>query len=179
MTLAGIILLAIALSIDACAVSFAHGLIMHENRVKNALFLAVFTGMAQALMPLIGYFITQPFYKTIEPVGKWIVFSIFLYLGIKIIQEAFEKDKEVPLCLSISCLFMIAIATSIDALAAGVTLALTSSKIFFSAIIIGCTTFIFSLFGFTSGCFLKKFPTMYLEIFAGLILILLALKSIL
>lgn len=179
MTLAGIILLAIALSIDACAVSFAHGLIMHENRVKNALLLAVFTGMAQALMPIIGYFVTQPFYKTIEPVGKWIVFSIFLYLGIKIIQEAFEKDKEVPLCLSILCLFMIAIATSIDALAAGVTLALTSSKIFFSAIIIGCTTFIFSLFGFTSGCFLKKFPTMYLEIFAGIILILLALKSIL
>ena len=179
MTLAGIILLAIALSIDACAVSFAHGLIMHENRVKNALLLAVFTGMAQALMPIIGYFVTQPFYKTIEPVGKWIVFSIFLYLGIKIIQEAFEKDKEVPLCLSISCLFMIAIATSIDALAAGVTLALTSSKIFFSAIIIGCTTFIFSLFGFTSGYFLKKFPTIYLEIFAGIILILLALKSIL
>lgn len=179
MTLAGIILLAIALSIDACAVSFAHGLIMHENRVKNALLLAVFTGMAQALMPITGYFVTQPFYKTIEPVGKWIVFSIFLYLGIKIIQEAFEKDKEVPLCLSISCLFMIAIATSIDALAAGVTLALTSSKIFFSAIIIGCTTFIFSLLGFTSGCFLKKFPTMYLEIFAGIILILLALKSIL
>lgn len=179
MTLAGIILLAIALSIDACAVSFAHGLIMHENRVKNALLLAVFTGMAQALMPLIGYFVTQPFYKTIEPVGKWIVFSIFLYLGIKIIQEAFEKDKEVPLCLSISCLFMIAIATSIDALAAGVTLALTSSKILFSSIIIGCTTFIFSIFGFTSGCFLKKFPTMYLEIFAGIILILLALKSIL
>ena len=85
MTLAGIILLAIALSIDACAVSFAHGLIMHENRVKNALLLAVFTGMAQALMPIIGYFVTQPFYKTIEPVGKWIVFSIFLYLGIKII----------------------------------------------------------------------------------------------
>ena len=179
MTLAGIILLAIALSIDACAVSFAHGLIMHENRVKNALLLAVFTGMAQALMPITGYFVTQPFYKTIEPVGKWIVFYIFLYLGIKIIQEAFEKDKEVPLCLSISCLFMIAIATSIDALAAGVTLALTSSKIFFSAIIIGCTTFIFSLLGFTSGCFLKKFPTMYLEIFAGIILILLALKSIL
>lgn len=179
MTLVGIILLAIALSIDACAVSFAHGLIMRENRLKNALLLAIFTGVAQAVMPLIGYFVTQPFYKTIEPVGKWIVFCIFLYLGIKIIQEAFEKDREVPLCLSLSCLFMIAIATSIDALAAGVTLALTSSRIFVSAIMIGCTTFLFSLFGFVSGCFLKKFPTMYLEIFAGIILILLALKSIL
>ena len=178
MTLAGIILLAIALSIDACAVSFAHGLIMRENRLKNALFLAIFTGVAQGIMPTIGYFSTQVVYKYVAPASKWLVFAIFLYLGIKFIQEAFEKDKEIPLCLSLQCLFLIAIATSIDALAAGVSISLTKTPILFPACLIACTTFMFAILGYWSGCCLKKFSTKYLEIFAGLVLIALALKSL-
>jgi putative Mn2+ efflux pump MntP len=129
-------------------------------------------------MPIIGYFVTRPFYNYIEPVGKWIVFAIFMYLGIKIIQETFEDDREVPHCLSFQCLLMIAIATSIDALAAGVTIALTSTNIFKSAILIGSTTFLFAVAGYWSGCFLKKFSTKGLEIFAGIILIFLSIKSL-
>ncbi|MBR1943147.1 manganese efflux pump [bacterium] len=179
MSLTALIFLAIALSIDACVVSFAHGLIMEQNRFKNSLLLASFTGFFQALMPLIGYFVTQSLFKFIEPVGKWLVFAIFMYLGLKIIQEAFENDREVPTCLSLSCLFAVAIATSIDALAAGVTLSLTSTNIFKSIILIGATTFFFALAGYWAGCCLKRFPTKFLEIFAGLILIFLSIKSLL
>ena len=178
MSLFALILLAVALSIDACVVSFAHGLVLEQNRLKNSLLLACFTGFFQALMPLIGFFITQSLYKYIEPASKWIVFAIFMYLGIKVIQEAFEDDKEIPTCLSFNCLLMIAIATSIDALAAGVTLSLTSTNIFKAIIIIGMTTFLFSIGGYWCGCCLKKFSTKYLEIFAGLILIFLSIKSL-
>ena len=131
-----IILLAVALSIDACVVSFAHGLVLPDKRVRNSLMLALFTGVAQGIMPTIGYFSTQVVYKYVAPASKWLVFAIFLYLGIKFIQEAFEKDKEIPLCLSLQCLFMIAIATSIDALAAGVSISLTKTPILFPACLI-------------------------------------------
>ena len=178
MTLLTIILLAIALSIDACVVSFAHGLVLPDKRVRNSLLLALFTGVAQGVMPTIGYFSTQVVYKFIAPASKFLVFAIFLYLGIKFIQEAFEKDKEVPLCLTFKCLFMIAIATSIDALAAGVSISLTKTPILIPACLIAITTFTFAFFGYWSGCCLKKFSTKYLEIFAGLILIALALKSL-
>ena len=178
MSLFSLILLAIALSIDACVVSFAHGLVLEQNRFKNSLLLACFTGGFQALMPLIGYFVTQPLFKYVEPASKWIVFAIFMYLGIKFIQEAFEDDKEVPACLSFKCLLMVAVATSIDALAAGVSLSLTSTNIFKSVILIGVTTFLFSVCGYWSGCCLKRISTKYMEIFAGLILIFLSVKSL-
>lgn len=178
MSLITVILLAVALSIDACVVSFAHGLVLPDKRVRNSLMLALFTGLAQGIMPIIGYYSTQVVYKYIAPSSKWLVFAIFLYLGIKFIQESFEKDKEVPLCLTLQCLFMIAIATSIDALAAGISISLTKTEILLPACLIACTTFLFALFGYWSGCCLKRFSTKYLEIFAGLILVLLAFKSL-
>lgn len=178
MSLISLILLAIALSVDACVVSFAHGLILCGNNFKNSFTLAIYTGVFQAIMPLIGYTVTQSLYKFVEPFGKWIVFAIFLYLGVKIIIESFDNDKEQPICLSTKCLLIIAVATSIDALAAGITLSLTSSNIIKSIILIGFTTFCFAFGGYWAGCFLKKFPTKILEIFAGLILIFLAIKSL-
>lgn len=178
MSLISLLLLAIALSVDACVVSFAHGLVLNGRRFKNALSLAVFTGGFQALMPLIGYFVTESFIKYVEPLGKWIVFAIFMYLGIKIIQESFDTDREMPLCLSFKSLLFIGIATSIDALAAGVTLSLTSTNILKSIILIGTTTFLFAFVGYCSGCCMKKLSTKVLEIMAGLILIFLSIKSL-
>lgn len=178
MSLFSILLLAVALSIDACAVSFAHGLVLEKNRFRNSMMLGLFTGVFQAIMPLIGYSVTTPFYKYIQPLSKWIVFAIFLYLGLKIIKESFDEEREIPQCLSIPCLFMIAIATSIDALAAGVTLALTSANIFKSVLLIGFTTFMFAIVGYWSGCCLKKLSTKVLEVSAGVILIFLAIKSL-
>ena len=179
MSFFSIIILSIALSIDACVVSFAHGLVLCGNNFKNAFSLAFYTGLFQAIMPIIGYFITQSLYKYIEPFDKWIVFAIFMYLGLKIIKDSFNEDIEPPICLSVKCLLFIAIATSIDALAAGVNIFLTSTNIIKTSLLIGLTTFCFAFCGYFAGCFLKKFPTKFLEISAGLILIFLSIKSIL
>ena len=162
MSYISIILLAIALSIDACVVSFSYGLAFTENRFKNAIRLAACTGLFQGLMPVIGYYLT----------------GIFTYLGVKFIKEAFEKEKEKQLCIDLKCLLLVGIATSIDAFSAGISLSLFGNRILKPAILIGVVTFINSLLGFGLGGKLKKFPTKWLEITAGCLLILLGLKSL-
>ncbi|MCQ2755010.1 MAG: manganese efflux pump MntP family protein [bacterium] len=173
-----IILLALALSVDACVVSFSYGLTFNSNRSKNATLLALFTGGFQGLMPVIGYFLTSFVRSYIEPFSHWIIFGIFTYLGIKFIVEAFEKDKKKTLCISLGCLFMIGIATSIDAFSAGISLSLMGNKILKPALLIALITFINSILGFWLGGKLKHIPTKGLEISAGIILILLGLKAL-
>ena len=92
-----IFLLALALSIDACVVSFTYGLTFNQERLKTSLLLATFTGIFQGLMPLIGYFLTGFVKSYITPYASLIVFLIFTYLGIKFIKEAFDKAGiEIP-----------------------------------------------------------------------------------
>lgn len=173
-----ILILAIALSIDACVVSFSNGLIFTRNKRANSLMLAFSVGIFQFLMPIIGYFLAQSVSKYVEPYDHWIVFGIFTLLGAKFIKDAFnEKEEEKINCyLCFKYILLVSIATSIDALGAGVSIAFTGTKILFPAIIIGIVTFINSLLGFWSGYLFKKFPTKNLEISGGVILILLAFK---
>lgn len=173
-----IFFLAIALSIDACVVSFSYGLAFSENRVKNALLLAGFTGLFQAIMPCLGYLLTSFVKSFIEPYANWIVFIIFAFLGVKFIIEAFKTNKEKPLCISTLCLFLIGIATSIDAFSAGISLSLSGNKILKPSILIGLITFINSLVGFKAGGKLKNLPTKWLEISSGFILIGLGIKAL-
>lgn len=178
MTYVEIILLAFALSIDACVVSFTYGITFNQNRVRTALMLATFTGFFQGLMPVIGYHLTS-FVKTfIAPYASLIVFTIFVFLGLKFIKEAFENDKKEPCCVSLICLLLIGIATSIDAFSAGISLALYGNHIIKPALLITFITFANSLIGFKVGGKLKKMPTEYLEILAGIILIILGVKAI-
>ena len=179
MTYLEIFLLALALSVDACVVSFTYGLSFKEERIKNALLLACFTGIFQGVMPAIGYYLTN-FVKTmIAPYASLIVFTIFIFLGIKFIKEAFDKNKNKPCCISITCLLLIGIATSIDAFSAGISLALYGNLIFKPALLIIIITFINSLLGFSLGGILKNFPSKWLEIIAGMVLIGLGIKAIL
>jgi putative Mn2+ efflux pump MntP len=180
MTLLEIIFLAIALSIDASVVSFSQGLILNNDKRKNYFNLAFFVGFFQALMPVIGWYLAKAIYKYVEAFDHWIAFSIFLVLGMKIIYDAtqLDEDEKVPVCLSFKCLLLLAIATSIDALAAGVTMYFLKVQILFPALIIGVITFVNSIIGFWSGYVLKKFPSKWLEIFAGIILISLGIKII-
>lgn len=174
MTFIDILLLAVALSIDASVVSFSQGLIFDQNKRKNSFSLAFFVGAFQAIMPIIGWFIAKGLYKLIEAFDHWIAFSIFVALGIKFIYDALKKDeeeKEKVSCISLNCLLLIALATSIDALAAGATIYLLNSPILLPALVIGSVTFVNSLIGFWSGYVFKVFPAKILEIFAGLILI--------
>jgi len=180
-SLIAILFLAVALSIDASVVSFSQGLVFSENKRKNSLFLAFFVGLFQTLMPIIGWFIASGIYKYVEAFDHWIAFGIFLLLGLKFIKDAFkceENEKCARTCISLQCLLLIAVATSIDALAAGATLYFLKISILIPAIIIGVITFINSLIGFWSGYVLKKFPSKYLEIIAGLILIGLGIKAL-
>ena len=173
-----IIFLAIALSIDACVVSFSYGLTFNHNRLKNALRLGLCTGIFQGIMPAIGYFLTG-FVKTfIEPYAGIIVFTIFMYLGIKFIKEAFEKEKEKQLCIDLKCLLLVGIATCIDAFSAGITLSLYGNGILKPALLIAFVTFANSIAGFFAGGKLKNLPTKWLEVTAGILLIILGIKAV-
>ena len=173
-----IILLALALSVDACVVSFSYGITFNQNRLKTALMLAGFTGGFQGLMPIIGYHLTSFVKSFIAPYADIVVFTIFLFLGIKFIKEAFDTNKEKPNCMGFVCLLLIGIATSIDAFSAGITLALYGNHILKPALLITIITFINSLIGFTIGGKLKNLPTKSLEVIAGLVLIFLGIKAI-
>lgn len=173
-----ILILAFALSIDACVVSFSYGLCTATRKRLTALALALTTGFFQALMPVIGYFFTNAIKSFVEPYAKWIVFIIFMYLGITFIKEAFKDDDNKELCVDLKTLLLIGIATSIDAFSAGITLSLTNSPLIFSILAIGLITFANSIFGFAGGFCLKQFNSKALEIFGGVLLIALAINSL-
>jgi len=182
MTYLDILVLSIALSIDACVVSFSNGLIFTRNSRKSSLILAFSVGFFQFLMPIIGGGLASSVNKYVEPYEHWIVFVIFVALGLNFIKEAFKKEKKEEKLVCYLCfkyILLVSLATSIDALVAGASLAFSGTKILIPAIIIGIVTFINSLLGFWSGYFFKKFPTRNLEISGGVILILLAFKVLL
>ncbi len=179
MNLIDILVLAFALSVDACAVSFAYGMCFREKRIKNSLNLAGFCGVFQGLMPIIGYFALTSFVDKLEPFSKWIIFTIFLLLGLNFIKDAIKNEcEETQKCLDLKCLLAVAVATSIDALAAGAGIALTKASIFKPAIIIAIITFVNSMAGFWFGNILKNFPVRILKFFAAGLLILLAIKTL-
>ena len=173
-----IILLAIALSIDACVVSFSYGLCIEKRKRINALLLALTTGFFQSLMPVIGYLFTDIIRTFIQPYSKWLVFLIFIYLGINFILDSLKPNKFKKLCLDLKTLLLIGIATSIDAFSAGISLSLTSSPMMFSIIAIGLITFIDSILGYSLGVYMKSLKAKYFEIIGGIILIGLALNSL-
>lgn len=178
MSYVDIILLAIALSIDACVVSFSYGLCIEKRKRLSAFFLALTTGIFQALMPVFGFLFTDIVRVYIAPYGKWIVFVIFMYLGINFILESFKTQRTPKLCLELGTLLLIGVATSIDAFSAGISLSLTSSPMLFSILTIGFVTFFDSIAGYCFGCFSKCLNAKWLEVAGGIILIGLAVKNI-
>ena len=173
-----IFFLAIALSIDACIVSFSYGLTFNQNRLKNMLMLSFCTGIFQGIMPAIGYFLTGFVKSFIEPYAGFIVFFIFMYLGIKFIKEAYEVEKQKKLCIDIKCLLLLGIATSIDAFSAGISFSLYGNNICKPAFLIAFITFVNSSLGFIAGGKLKYLPSKSLEVSAGIVLIILAIKAV-
>lgn len=178
MNLIEISLLAFALSIDACVVSFSYGIQKTKSILKPALLLAGFTSIFQAFMPYLGSICTHCIRSYIEPYTKWIVFIIFLYLGLNFIKDSFDEHDSTRK-LTFGVLFLIAIATSIDAFSAGIPLSLKCNSICLPVIIIGLVTFINSLIGFFIGRTFKNFNPRILEIIGGSILIFMAIKVIL
>jgi len=175
-----IIILAIALGVDCLVVSFSQGLLIRFKRKKISNLLAVIMGAFQGGMPLISYILTGMVYDYIAPFAKSLVFGIFMFLGGKFIIEAL-RDEKTPLHgrIGYKVFILLGIATSIDALGAGISLKLTHTPLLLSCGIIAITSYLMSLTGFWSGNALKKFDTKYLEIGAGVILILFAIKALL
>lgn len=181
MTFFDIFFLSIALSVDAFIVSFSYGLVLRPHLWKNGFKLGLSTGFFQFLMPVLGWYGAQSINHYIESIDHWLAFFVFLALGIKIITDAYEEDghnTSTPLkkSLTLRVLFMIGIATSIDALVAGATIYFMQIPIWRSSILIGLTTFTFAVFGYGLCGIFKRFSTKYLEIAAGIILIALGCK---
>lgn len=173
-----IFVLALALSVDAAVVSFSYGLIITKNRFRTALLLAFFTGFGQFIMPIIGWLGTSTISQYISHFDHWISFLVFLLLGLNVIHTAVTQTGKEKLekKLTLETAFMIGVATSIDACAAGVTLYFINTPIILAATVIGFVSFVNSIAAFNSCCFLHKIPTKYIEIFSGVILIILGVK---
>ncbi len=176
-----VILLAMALAVDALVVAFSYGLVIKEHRMRNACGIAVATGLGQFIMPLIGFLLTGSVHSYVEQWDHWIAFSVFFILGIRVIHEAFsngqDDTEDIPRYLSFKILLVTAIATSIDALVAGASLFISYSMneggpgIVTASLIIGGVTYLCSYGGFMMARHMHRLPTKPLEIIAGLVLI--------
>lgn len=182
MGIADIAILAIGLSMDAFAVSIGKGLSVCRIRAKHLLSAGIWFGGFQALMPIVGYFIGVRFSQQVTSIDHWISFVLLGLIGANMIRESLSKGDE-ECCadpdFSLRTMFMLAIATSIDALAVGVSFAFLSINIWSAATIIGCTTFVFSAVGILIG---REFGCRYkskAEFSGGFILILIGLKILL
>ena len=176
-----LLLLGIGLSMDAFAVSVCKGLAAQRPDKKTALICGIWFGFFQALMPVIGYFLGRVFADAIEAVDHWIAFGLLSIVGANMIKEALEScDTPPDPDLSPKAMLPLAVATSIDALAVGVSLAMTAGVSIWTAVaLIGLTTFLLSGAGaWMGGVFGRKYEKKA-EIFGGVILILLGLKILL
>lgn len=172
--------IAVALSMDAFSVSICKGLATKNFSLKVALLCGLWFGLFQALMPIIGYFLGAQFEHFIVHIDHWIAFGLLSVIGINMIREALSDDDEQCDsscgCTGFKTMLMLAIATSIDALAVGVTFAFLRVDIWTSALIIGLTTFVFSFAGVKIGNIFGSRYSKTAEIVGGVILIILGVK---
>ena len=187
MDLFTIFMLGVGLSMDAFAVSICKGLSMPKLTLPKCLIVGTWFGFFQGLMPMIGYFLGHHFEHYVDTFSSWIAFALLLIIGINMIREAFsEEDSESDDGLGFKTMFVLAVATSIDALAIGITfscipVAMTAAlsnlaNTFLACLLIACTTFLISVAGVKIG---NVFGTRYqkrAEILGGVILIFLGVK---
>ena len=176
MSLGFIFTLAVGLSMDAFAVAICKGLAMGKTDLKKCFIVGVWFGGFQMLMPPAGYFLGISFADSIKAFDHWIAFVLLCFIGGKMIVEAFGQEEAGDSSLSFKNMLVLAVATSIDALAVGVSFAFLGTDIAKPAVIIGLTTLLLSMLGVKIG---SAFGTKYksrAEIAGGVILILLGFK---
>ncbi len=181
MTFIELLLIAIGLSMDAFSVSVCKGLTTKRFSWRMALTCGLWFGFFQALMPVIGYFLGVQFQHLIESIDHWIAFGLLLLIGANMIREALSKGDghEHNGALDMKTMFLLAVATSIDALAVGVSFACIQVELWSSVAVIGLTTFVFSVLGVKIGnVFGAKFEKSA-GILGGIILIIIGLKILL
>ena len=179
MTLVDLLLLAVGVSMDAFAVSIAKGLATRNLRTRNYCSVALWFGGFQALMPLVGYYVGVHFASVVESYDHWIAFALLALIGAKMLYDTFadgDDEEEMSGDFRFKTMLLLAIATSIDALAVGVSLAFLKVNIWSSIAFIGITTALFSAGGLHLG---KLFGSRYqrsAEITGGVALILIGAK---
>ena len=172
-------LIAVGLSMDAFAVSVCKGLSVKRLSPKHALLVGIYFGGFQFLMPVIGYLLGFRFEHIITNIDHWIAFVLLAFIGGNMIKESFGKSEELNDDFSFKTMLMMAVATSIDALAVGITFAFLSVRILPAAGLIGITTFIISGSGIYIGnVFGAKYKSKA-ELAGGVILILIGVKILL
>ena len=180
-----LLLLAVGVSMDAFAVSICKGLAVKKAGAKESLTCGIWFGGFQALMPLIGFFLGTLFAEAIEAVDHWVAFILLGIIGFNMLKEAFEKDecdccKDSNADLSVKTMFIMAIATSIDALAVGISLAMAGNvNIFAAVLMIGLCTCTFSAAGVKIGNIFGSRFEKKAQLAGGVILIVLGLKILL
>lgn len=185
MTLLEIFLVGIGLSMDAFAVSICKGLAMPAVNKKQALLIGAYFGVFQALMPLAGWLLGSQFARHVTKLAPWIAFVLLAWIGGSMLRESLskkEEDEEVePVELRHKELFLLAVATSIDALAVGVSFSMVelSVSIGAAAALIGCTTFAISVGGVFVGHIFGVRYKNRAEFVGGAILILIGVKILL
>ena len=182
MDFGGLLLLAVGLSMDAFAVSVCKGLAMKKATLKAGLTCGAWFGGFQALMPLVGFFLGSLFAGTIEAFDHWVAFGLLAIIGINMLKEAFSKEED---CCSdadmcVKTMFVMAVATSIDAMAVGISLAMAGDvNILLAVALIGVITFALSALGVKIGNVFGSRFEKKAQIAGGVILILLGTKILL
>ena len=185
MGLGELLLLALGVSMDAFAVSICKGLAMKKATLREGMICGLWFGGFQALMPLIGFFLGTLFAEAIQAIDHWVAFVLLGIIGVNMLKEAFGGEEECCECegnadLSVRTMFFMAVATSIDALAVGISLAMAGNvNIFAAVLLIGVFTCAMSAIGVKVGnVFGSKFEKKA-QFAGGAILILLGLKILL
>ena len=179
MNILELFILAVGLSMDAFAVSICKGLSLGKIQKKHMAIAGAWFGGFQALMPLIGYFAGRFFAEKLTQYDHWVAFILLLFIGGSMIKESLCEEEESNDAMDIKTMFLLAVATSIDALAVGVTFAFLKVAIIPAVVFIGVVTFVCSAIGIKIG---SIFGTKYkskAELCGGIILILIGLKILL
>lgn len=182
MTLFNIILIAFSLAMDSFAVSLSNGLLLKEIKIKNGLKVGLFFGFFQFIMTIIGYFFGNFLGKPFFVFNYWICFIFLVLIGSKMIIESFKKEntniRDTKNILSVQNLTILAIATSIDALAVGISFSILKVDILISSIIIGIIAFLLSFLGIIIGKKIGGNFSKNAEKIGGIILIIIGIKII-
>ena len=180
MDLVELLLLAVGLAMDAFAVAVCKGLSLRELKLRQALLVGAWFGVFQGLMPVLGWLLGSAFSDLVQSVDHWIAFILLAIIGGNMIREAVKGDEEdVDPSLSVGVMFLLAVATSIDALAVGITFAFLNVNILLAVVLIGVITFAISAVGVKVGNLFGARYKSKAELLGGCVLILIGLKILL
>lgn len=181
MSITEIVLLALSLAVDCFTVSVASGVVLKKPEWRTFLFMSLMFGLFQGLMPLMGWAVASRFSHAIEAYDHWIAFGLLAVLGVRMIAASFSNDEEKQFDpRSLAVVLMLAVATSIDALAVGVTFAFAGmdslAAVTMPVVVIGAVSFVVSMAGCIVGALFGRMTDMHMELFGGLVLISIGVK---